>query len=113
MVSKMPGKTLPLSGTKHHPLFKLHYPARFDPLAEYSQPEANTFLPPRCAIWKSPVMSSWGIDHPPHKKKTEPWAKHKSNVTHALRALLQFAWDTFLRDEGGLPRSDCPIEGIF
>ena len=46
MVSKMPGKTLPLSGTKHHPLFKLHYPARFDPLAEYSQPEAKNVSTP-------------------------------------------------------------------
>ena len=105
------GGTLPRLRDARHPLYKLEHPAELKP-GEYSQPEAKVFRPPGTQIWKSPVMGSWGLSDPPHRKHIEPWVKHGSTF-EALKRLLRFAWTQYFADHGGLPNSDCPIRGIF
>ena len=113
MVKRMRGGKLPKARTQWHPLYKLAFAPSFDDKLDYTQPEAKPLMPPGCSLWKSPAMGSWGCYFPPHKKHTVPFTRHGGSSNKALKELVRYSWELYLKDEGGLPHSDCPITGIF
>ena len=110
------GGSLPKLGTRSHPLWNIQYPVKFQRHADgkdFLQTEAKVYLPPGGYVWRSRAHGSWEVALLPHRRQSRSWSKHGGDTFECLKHVLMVVWHWYFEDNGGMPESHCPIDGIF
>ena len=86
------------------------YPDRI-PLA-FSQPTVQRCAPPGAHTWKGNVRNEWWGHLKPCSRVVRKLSDFGNNETEAIRSVLQELWIQYNERET-LPRTACPIAGLF